>query len=215
MTEIPEKQVVIIGAGRQGRNALEILQIRHAVAGFLDDTRPAGDRVDGAPVLGAFNLMRDAETMRRYAWFVAIGDNAIRQNLTGQIIDKGGVMAMAIHPTASIAATARIEPGAYVGALCRLHSGATLDMGVLMEAGSFGGCDTRMGAFSRTGPNCVLTGGASVGALSFLGAGTVVGENIAVGANCIVGANSVVLRSTGDEQRLYGAPARPRTLASS
>jgi len=213
MARTADVPVVIVGAGRQGRNALDILRLQHDVAGFVDDTMAPGTVVDGAPVLGPLAWIDDPARAAEHAWIVAIRDNFHRKSMTERVLSSGGALASAVHPDASIAASARIGPGSYVNALCRIHPGARLGRGVLIESLTMIGCDTVVGPYARTGPGCALPGGSALGELSFMGAGAVLGENIAAGARCVIGANSVVLASTGDDVRLYGAPAAPRDAA--
>jgi len=208
--------VVILGAGRQGRNALEALDTRYQVAGFLDDTRLPGERVGGVSVLGGFD--RAFELAHRagnggVCFFVALGDNSERIRLTQHLTSTGASLARAIHPTASVSPSASVAEGAYIGAFCRLQPGAVIGEAGLIEAHSLIGCDAVLGPGARTGPHGMLLGGAGLGAQSLLGAGAVVHENIKVATHCVVGANAVVLCDVAPGQRVFGAPARAHGLA--
>ena len=205
-----EKAVIIVCAGRQGRNAYDVLRQTHAVSGFLDDTKSVGETVDGLGVLGPVGWIDDVDRVAAHRWFVAVGDNAARRELTERLNRHDAEIVSAIDPTVSVAATAQIAPGAYLSAFCRVHPGAVIEPGALLESHSAIGCDTRLCAFSRLGMSAYVTGGGSLGDESFLASGAVIGENVSVGARCVIGANSVVLESCGDDQKLYGAPAKPR-----
>jgi FlaA1/EpsC-like NDP-sugar epimerase len=62
----PRRDLVILGAGRQGRNINDVcVTLGRPVLGFLDDTKPAKEKVNGVPVLGGFALARDAELLAR------------------------------------------------------------------------------------------------------------------------------------------------------
>jgi sugar O-acyltransferase (sialic acid O-acetyltransferase NeuD family) len=205
------KQVVIVGAGRQGRNVLEILnfdRMRYPVAGFLDDTKAAGDTVMGVPVLGGFDRMNDGRFVAEYVWFVAVGASTARREIGFQLKSRGATLVNAIHPSTDVSSESHIGTGVFVAAFVRIASLSRIEDLALIESFCVIGCDTAVGSAMSFGPSCVLTGGASVGAATFVGAGTVISNNVHVGSNCVVGANAVVVRDIPDGARAQGVPAR-------
>lgn len=200
-----------MGAGRHGRNVLEILRFhsdQHPVAGFIDDTRTIGEMVLGCPVLGGFDQMADGAFVARHAWFVALGDNAIRQQIGRRLQCAGATVINATHPTADISRYCEIGSGVYVSSFVRIASCSRVEDWALLEAYSLVGCDAFVGDAASLGSTCVLTGGSAIGALSMLGAGTVVSNNVRVGSACVVGANAAVVRDIPDGVRAQGVPAR-------
>src|SRR5437588_10988664 len=94
------QRIVIVGAGSQGMMVADILERAGTPAiGFVDDT-------PGMNVLGTFD---DLRTIRHDAIIIAVGDNHLRRTLAEQFA--GEVLATAIHPFTSIAASAHIGEG--------------------------------------------------------------------------------------------------------
>src|SRR5688572_31393080 len=106
------QSVVIIGAGGHGRVVLDILRAagRYQPVGFVDaDTRLAGTRVGGLPVLGPTNVLPKLRQQQRVAHaIVAIGDNVTRRRYAAAIEAEGFELASAIHPTAFVSPSARL-----------------------------------------------------------------------------------------------------------
>ncbi|MGH6893413.1 MAG: NeuD/PglB/VioB family sugar acetyltransferase [Dongiaceae bacterium] len=208
MTDEPIPPVLILGAGRQGRNVAHVLRdAGRPVMGFLDDTKARGARVDGVEVLGGFDRAYDAALLRAAALLVAIGKPATRQRLTEELAARGARLASAIHPSATMSAYAQLGPGLFVGAFVRLAPGVRIGVGCLIEASCSIGCDCELAPFATLAPHCSLTAGSRIGAGSFVGTHGSVG-GVSVGNACIVGAGSVVVRDLPDGVRAFGAPAK-------
>lgn len=205
------KDIVIVGAGRQGRNVTEILaeqKTPHDIAGFLDDTKQIRETIVGVPVLGGFDLLEDRSFVSEHRWFVALGDNRVRRRIGLGLLEFGGELVNAIHPQTSISSFARIGRGVYIAPYSRVGSNSDIQDFALIEASAHIGCDIVLGHSAFVGPGGVLTGGSAVGVLSFVGANAVISNNISVGDACIIGANAVVVRDIPSHTRAQGVPAR-------
>jgi sugar O-acyltransferase (sialic acid O-acetyltransferase NeuD family) len=205
------KQVVIVGAGRQGRNVAEILGASPAtfpIAGFLDDGKAFGEVVLTWPVLGSLIRLDDPAFVDHHAWFVALGANDLRQRIGRRLRDADATIVNAIHPNTDVSPHAEIGVGIYMAAYAHVGSGSQVGDWALLEGSSFIGSDAVVGTAASLGPTCVLTGGASVGDLSAIGAGTVIVNGIRVGSGAIVAANAAVVRDVPDGVRAQGVPAR-------
>ena len=203
-----EAPLVILGAGRQGRNALLVAQAsEREVLGFLDDTWPAGERVDGVLVLGGLELV-GSPALAQAEHFVALGRGEDRRRIAHQVVRARLRLATLRHPSSVVSAWARIGAGSYVAPWVNLRSGARLGPGALVEAYVTLGVDARVGAFAGCGPGVQLTGGVRVGRLAYVGAGAVVTNEARVGARAIVGAGAVVLGATPAGSFFVGVPAR-------
>lgn len=206
-----QKPVVIVGAGRHGRNVFGILSKAeggHAVAGFIDDTKPVGEAVIGCHVLGGFELMDDPGFVSDHAWFVALGDARIRCEIGERLLAAGASIINVVHPSADVSEYSEIGVGVFVAHFTWIGSLSRIEDWALIEGYAHIGCDVDVGRAAFIGPACVLTGGVKVGEYSFLGTGAVVSNEITVGANCVVGANSAVVRDIPDGSRAQGLPAR-------
>lgn len=208
-TPAPERAVVIVGAGHQGRNVLDILAGRGtAVAGFLDDTRTRGEVVNGARVLGGFARTEDGDLLRQAAFIVALGDNRLRRELSRAIRQRGGLLASAIHPAADISPSARLGAGVCVQAFARVLSNARVGDFALVEGLTTIGSDVVLGEAAFVGPGAQVTAGAALGEGAYVGANAIVVGPARVGAHSIVGAGAVLRGDLPERVLAVGAPCR-------
>src|SRR3954466_15613268 len=95
--------IVIFGCGGHGRVVADALKVARApLAGFLDD-RPPAAFVGEIPLLGGRGCLDKPEFLKSYEILIAIGEASLRRQLALLVLDRGGRLARAIHPSAVIA----------------------------------------------------------------------------------------------------------------
>ena len=203
-----QTQLIILGAGRQGRNILEVcFDLEIPVAGFLDDTKQVGHDVNGVRVLGELDKWRELASESDYQFIVGIGWNKARSEISAQIESGGGTLATVIHPSCQISRFASIGAGVFINAFSRVMANAKVQRYCLIEGHSSLGADTVVGEGVGAGPGVILTGGAKVGAGTFLGSGSVILGGARVGIESIIGANATVISDIPDRVLAVGSPA--------
>ena len=201
--------LIIVGAGRQGRNIRDVCEVLGiAVEGFLDDTQPAGARVNGALVLGGFGRLDDPALLAKSGWIVGLGDNRIRRDLSRKIRAGGGALRSIVHPNCEISPWSEIGLGVYIANFTRVLPNSRVGDYAMIEALTSVGADIEVGEAAFIGPGCILTGGARIGPGAFVGAGSVVLDKGVVGANSVIGAGSTVIDPIPDNCLAVGTPAR-------
>ena len=205
----PRRPVVIMGAGHQGRNILDIFVASGTeVLGFLDDTKSPGQAINGVRVLGGFALVEDAGLLSRAAFIVGLGDNRIRGSLFRDIRQRGGMLASAIHPAAAISSFAKLGDGIYVQAFSRVLANARVGDFALIEGLTSIGSDVVIGEAAFVGPGAQLTAEARLGDGAFVGANAAVIGPATVGAHAVIGAGAVVIDDVPDRALAVGVPCR-------
>lgn len=200
------RSVVILGAGRHGRNAADIFRwMERPILGFLDDTMPAGTRVVDIEILGGFALTQDL--LHRAAMHVAIGNPIIRRQLSEELRGRGGVLASAIHPSTVISPYAQLGDGLFIGPYVRLASRCKIGSGCVLDPYCTVGGDSDLGPYVMMAAHCSLVAGSRIGPGAFVGTHVSI-LGVSVGANSIVGAGSVVTRDLPENIRAFGTPAR-------
>lgn len=208
MSDDKARPVLILGAGRHGRNIADtVLWSGGAVFGFADDTKERGSRVDKIEVLGGFDLIRDPELLRRVAVHVAVGNSLHRKRLTEDLKERGAVLASVIHPSAVISPHAKLGEGIYIAPYVRISPEAWLHTGCLIDPLCTIGGGSDLGDFVMLAAHCSLVADSTIGAGTFLGSHVVV-AGVSIGAGCIIGAGSMVLRDIPDNVRAFGSPAK-------
>ena len=210
MSPSSDKPVLIVfGAGGHGRVAADAALLSGAFARVVaSDRNPAtwgSELLPGVPVLS----IEDASTLPGpRAVHVAIGHNAIRRDEAAWLASIGP-LATVVHPSASVAASARVQPGCLITAQCVVAPMAELGMGVIVNHGAVVDHDCRIAAWAHVAPGVRLGGAVEVGEAALVGAGSTVLRNLRVGAGATLGAGAVLLQDLPDGEAWAGVPARP------
>jgi sugar O-acyltransferase (sialic acid O-acetyltransferase NeuD family) len=203
------KPLVIVGAGRQGRNIHDICQVAGTpIRGFLDDTRSPGETVNNIPILGPFARAHEKKLLADSDWIVGLGDNEIRRRLSHDIRANGGRLATIIHPTCIISPSARIGVGVYINALSRVLANVVIGDFALIEGLSSIGTDSVLEEAVLIGSGCQLIAGSHLGTCALLGAGAVVVRQAHIGAYSKIGAGATVIGDIPERVLAVGIPAK-------
>ncbi len=206
-------KTIIVGARADGhaKVVLEILLAMGSfeIAGFIDDDlSKTGEVIRGYPVLGAMQQLPDLmKELHISKGIVAIGNNAMRRNLTQKLIHAGIEVVNAIHPTAHFDSDVKIGYGCYIaqgvivvtgsriGNSVNIHTAATIDHDNVIEDGA------------NIAPGVHTAGRVIIRKDAFLGTGTLVIPDMHIGEGAVTGAGAVVVRNVADYTQVVGCPA--------
>jgi sugar O-acyltransferase (sialic acid O-acetyltransferase NeuD family) len=198
---------LVLGAGGHALPVIEaLLAAGHEIAGLLDDA--PGGPVLGQPRLGPLGMLPRFAVSGLPA-VVAIGNNALREELGAQLAALGIATPVLRHPAALVSPSARIGEGAQL--MARAVVGPEVELGrfVLVNTGAVVEHECRVGDAAHLAPGSVLCGAAAVGARALVGAGAVLQPGVVVGADAIVAAGAAVRAGVPAAARVGGVPARP------
>ena len=208
-----EKNLVIIGAGQDGREfftwatqaiaAGEPLRIK----GFLDDKAGALDGYDYEPgILGDIGTYEIAE---RDVFVCAIGNPATKAKCCSRIMKRGGQFINIIHPLANIGLNVKLGVGIVLGPFasvtCDVKIGNHTSIGALSNVAH----DTVLGDWCQISSHCGVNGCAALGEGVFLGSHACILPGVKVGPWAFVGAGSIVVRNVAARVKVFGNPASP------
>ena len=211
-------QVVIVGAGGHGKVVLDILRAenRYEPVGFVDaDTRLAGTKVGGLPVLGPTNVLPKLRQQRVRHAIIAIGDNRTRHRYAALLESEGFTLAGATHPTAFVSPTATLGKNVVVGPNASVITEARIGDCTIVNTGAIVEHECEVGEAVHVAPGAVLAGRVRVGAFAFIGIGAQVIQCMAVGDGATVGAGAVVIADVPSGATVVGVPARVVKVAPS
>ena len=194
--------LVIIGAGGHGKVCAEVAALNgyHHII-FLDD-----DPRKSAAVSGKTDDYK--AYLSTHMFFVALGNNALRQKYTEQILSEGGEVATLIHPYSAVSADAVIRTGAVVMAGAVINAGAVIGKGAIMNTCSSVDHDNVLSDYAHIGVGAHLAGTVHIGRRTFVGAGTTIINNVTVCDDCIVGAGATVIKDITQAGTYVGVPAK-------
>ena len=215
----PPRALVIVGAGGQGREALDTVEALNAAApapvwrflGFLvDDDRTAGLlAARGAAVIGPVARLGDGGLDPEVEVVVAIGDPGVRRRVADEAAAAGRRAATLVHPSAQVGSQVVLGEGAYVGPGAVLTTNVAVGRHAIVNVAATLSHDVVVGDFATVGPGSHLAGNVHVGAGADLGIGVVARPGSSIGAGTVVGAGAVVVGELPPGVVAYGVPARP------
>ena len=208
-------RIIVVCAGGHGAVVADILQCaRHegeelTAIGFVDDTPELlGTTIAGLPVLGPISAL---PTIDHDAIVVAIGENSIRRTMMERLVADGERLAAAVHPRATVAATARIGEGVVISAGAIVQPGVTIGRGVILNTRCSVDHDSTVGDFAHLSPGATVGAHVHIGEEALIALGASVIARRRVGARTLIGAGAVVVRDIPDDVIAFGNPARIRS----
>lgn len=211
------KNLVIIGAGGQGRETAQLVKDINKqrktwdLLGYLDDnTQLTGKKFNGYPVLGSINTLKRHEFRNAFVT-CAIGDSKIRKKVLELIEDQVDNLRYAtlIHPTAVVGDETIIEQGTIVCANSVITTNVKIGRHVIVNYGSTIGHDTEIKDFVTVLPGSNVSGNVKLLEAVDIGSGVTIIPQIEIGAYSIVGAGAVVTKNLPGYCTAVGIPAKP------
>jgi methionyl-tRNA formyltransferase len=151
----------------------------------------------------AFSVLKNDE------FFIAIGDNVIRQKIYENFATRGCMPVNAIHPTAAIDPSAKLaKHGIMISSNVSINAFSKIGKAVICNTASIIEHECEVGDFVHVGPGTVLCGNVIIGSGTFVGANAVVRQGIQIGKNCTIGAGAVIIKDVPDNTTVIGNPSR-------
>lgn len=206
-------RILVWGASGHAKVVSEIIRLRGLgeVAGFLDDVSPerVGEPFCGARVVGSLaDVPRLCRELDAHAVALAVGDCAARLRAARQLRDSGMRLVTAVHPSAIVSPSARIEDGAVVAAGAIVNPDARVGLGAIVNTAASVDHDCVVGDGAHISPGARLGGWVRVGAGAWIGIGASVLPRVTIGDGAVLGAAALALGDIPPHAVAYGVPAR-------
>ena len=200
-------KLIIIGASGHGKVVADIAikMNKWQRIAFLDDDESIKTSM-GLEVIGK---TADALTYKDEAdFFVAIGNNAVRERVQEKLIEQGLNVVSLIHPGSVIGTDVEVGIGTAVMAGVVINSSSRIGKGCIINTSSSLDHDNVIEDYVHISPGVRTAGSVSIGKGTWLGIGSIVSNNINICSGCKVGAGAVVVKDIPEPGTYVGVPVR-------
>lgn len=195
-----KNQIVIIGAGGQGRVCADIARLMgYEKILFLDD----GDAPNAVGKTADY-----AKYLQSADFFVAIGNAAIRRRIQKMLEENGAQIATLIHPSTVLAKNVSVGKGTAIMAGAVINPGAVIGTGAIINTCASVDHDCRIGDYAHITVGVRICGTVVIEEDTWVGAGATVIQNLRICAGCMIGAGAVVIRNITEPGTYVGVPAK-------
>jgi sugar O-acyltransferase (sialic acid O-acetyltransferase NeuD family) len=196
----------VYGAGGHAQVVIDVLRAQGVEVRRMYNDAPANQHPASRDVVPGIRLTGpDDFPDLDVPLVLAVGRNGERAELSAVL---GARFGQAIHPSALIAASARIGEGTVVLHGAIVQPNASIGRHVLINTGASVDHDCRVGDHAHISPRAALSGHVEVGEGTHIGVGAVVIPKVKIGRWCRIGAGTVVIRDIPDNVTAVGNPAR-------
>ena len=209
-----QKSLILWGARGHAKVLNEFLpRLGFRIVAVFDNVPVDPPPIAGVPVflgMPGFRNWRTENPDSGTQALIAIGGHRGRDRLEIQqeLYGAGILPAIAVHPTAFVAADARVGDGSQILANAAVCTEAVIGKCCIINTSASVDHECSLGDGVHIAPGATLTGCVSIGEHTMIGAGAVVLPRIRIGRSVIVGAGSVVTRDIPDGKVAFGNPAR-------
>lgn len=201
-----DKKIIIIGAGGHGKVVADIAKLNgYKEIVFLDDDTSKQTN-------GNYKIIGTTQDIEKYKgaydFFVAIGNNKIREKLTNELRKMNITQTVLIHPTAVIDETVLLEEGIVVMANAVVNADTRLSRGVIINTSATVDHDCIINEFTHICPGVHIAGTVNIGKGVWVGIGSTLINNIDICDEVIIGAGSVVIKKIEEKGTYVGNPVR-------
>lgn len=202
-----KNKLLIIGASGHGKVVADIaikMNKWRSIA-FLDDDESIMTCM-GIKVIG--NTTDTFVYKNKADFFVAIGNNVIREKIQEKLLSEGFSIVSLRHPNAIIGTGVEIGIGTVVMAGVIINSSSKIGKGCIINTSSSLDHDNVIEDYVHISPGTKFAGTVRVGKGSWMGIGSIVSNNVNICSGCKLGAGAVVVKDITEPGTYVGVPVR-------
>lgn len=202
--------MLIIGAKGHAKEIVEIIREKDVYSDlfFFDNV----SKNDETHLFGYLILKNFVEVNKLFEvdrnFTLGLGVPKIRQKLTQELIEKGGVFVSLISNKALVAKDIQSGSGINIMPFASIFNDVSLGNGVLINSYASVHHDSKIGDFTELSPGCRILGRCTIGSMCVIGANAIVLPDIEIADNVIVGAGAIVTKHIKESGVYVGNPAK-------
>jgi sugar O-acyltransferase (sialic acid O-acetyltransferase NeuD family) len=204
--------IVVIGGGGHAKVLVSILRKLHQyrIIGYVD-LKDRGLLI-GTRYLGGDEILptlaAERPGLKAVMGVGQVGTGRNRAQIDERMHALGLIFPSIISPHAIVNEEVTIAGAVTAMDGAVINSGALIGKGTILNSNSTVEHDVCLESWVHLAPGCTISGGATVGQYSMIGAGSTVIEGRQITHDCIVGAGAVVIEDLTEPGTYVGCPAR-------
>lgn len=202
------KTLYIIGAGGHGCVIADIAQLRGYLNIYFIDDEKTGNHGHYEIVGRISDIKKIQYEHPEASFFVAIGNNEVRERISNELKDMDIRQPKLIHPRSVIDATAHIDEGTVIMANAVVNANAIIGRGCIINTASTIDHDCILGDFVHVSPGVHVAGTVHIGDKTWVGIGSSIINNINICSEVIIGGGTTVIGDINNSGKYAGTPAR-------
>lgn len=201
------RRIYIIGAGGHGHVVADIAkQNGYTEILFIDDR---SDALKNYRIVGSTsNIDEIHQEDPESDFFVAIGNNQVREQFFNLLRSKNIKQPILIHPTAVIDSTVMIKEGTAIMANAVINANTVIGNGCIINTAATIDHDCMLGNFVHISPGVHVAGTVRIGDKTWVGIGSSIINNINICSEVIIGGGTTVIDNISNSGKYVGTPAR-------
>jgi sugar O-acyltransferase (sialic acid O-acetyltransferase NeuD family) len=209
---VTPRPLLLLGAGGLARETLAAVRVLpeawQPIGALDDDPALHGGQIDGLPVLGGIEQVREHESAAVIACIANVRRPASRAVIDARLALPPERWATIVHPAASLAPGVEVGYGSILLAGAVVTAPQRLGRHVVAMPHVLLTHDNQVDDYATLAGGATLGGGVRIRRSAYLGQRSVIREYVEVGEEAVVGMGSVVLSDVPARETWAGVPAR-------
>ena len=202
------KEIIIVGLSGHSLEIVDIIISKgYKIKGYSEIVEKE-ENLYGIEFLGDENKNNFRYLESKYLYFIAIGDNKIRNRKSQLLSSRNFKQINVIHTDTSISKSLKIGYGNFLSRNVSINNSVEIGNNVIINTAAIIEHNCKIETGSHIAPGAVICGGVTIKTGTFIGANCIIRENVCIGKNVVVGAGSVVLNNIPDNSLVFGNPSK-------
>jgi UDP-perosamine 4-acetyltransferase len=216
---VEKEKILVVGSGGHTEVVIDILLEMNIynIIGITTNNILNTREILGFPVIGSDDILCQYKERGINSLALGVGgykDNGPRKKLFLDLINKDFKLVSAIHPFSSISKSSTLGKGVVISAGSIIHTSATIGDNCIMALNATVGHHTKIENHVLISAGVNVGANVVVGEESLIAIGAKIVSGVKIGKRVMVAAGAVVVNDVGDDERVFGIPAKPKNILS-
>ncbi len=199
--------LIIIGAGGHAISVANVAKSAGFKIKYFIDLYKKAQKLLDIDIISKISELQDVD---RYCYFIAIGDNFVRQQVYNELTTKypNLYFPSLIHTSATISDDVSIGDGSVIMPKAIVGPSSTVGKFCILNTQSSMDHNCSISDFSSLAPGAITGGNVNIGMRTAISIGAIIKHDITIADDSVVGANSYLNKDLVSNKVAFGSPAK-------